>query len=108
MVGAGTMSVLVILVLAQDSYMMKLTREIKKKESEADKKIEEMQKNWNKLEGAINRLTQEVGQRGLRIQVTMIAPTRSLPASGEEHMDSLQWGHSNISSMRSTQNIFPY
>ena len=32
MVGAGTMSVLVILVLAQTSYMMKLTKEIKKKE----------------------------------------------------------------------------
>ena len=29
MVGAGTMSVLVILVLAQTSYMMKLTKEIK-------------------------------------------------------------------------------
>ena len=33
MVGAGTMSVLVVLVLAQTGYMMKLTREIKKKES---------------------------------------------------------------------------
>ena len=44
MVGAGTMSVLVILVLAQTGYMMKLTREIKNKESEADKKIKEMQK----------------------------------------------------------------
>ena len=32
MVGAGTMSVLVIIVLAQTSYMMKLTKEIKKKE----------------------------------------------------------------------------
>ena len=42
MVGAGTMSVLVILVLAQTSYMMKLTKEIKKKEAEADKKVEEV------------------------------------------------------------------
>ena len=90
MVGAGTMSVLVILVLAQTSYMMKLTKEIKKKESEADKKIKEMQKNWNKLEGAIKRLTQDVSRGGLRAQVTMIAPARFLPASGVEHMDSLQ------------------
>ena len=56
------MSVLVILVLAQTDYMVKLTREIKKKESEADKKIKERQKNWNKLEDAINKLTQEVIQ----------------------------------------------
>ena len=62
------MTVLVILVMAQTSYMMKLTKEIKKKELEADKKIKEMQKNWNKLEGAINRLTQEVSQGGLRTQ----------------------------------------
>ena len=108
MVGAGTMSVLVILVLAQTSYMMKLTKEIKKKESEAEKKIEEMQKNWNKLEGAINRLTQEVGRGGLRTKVTTIAPARYLPALGKEHMESLYQGHSNLSSIRSAQNIFPY
>ena len=42
MVGTGTLSVLVILVLAQTGYMMKLTREIKKKYLEADKKTEEM------------------------------------------------------------------
>ena len=32
MVGTGTMSVSVVLVMAQTGYMMKLTREIKKKE----------------------------------------------------------------------------
>ena len=85
--------------------MMKLTREIKMKESETDKKIKEMQKNWNKLEGAINRLTQEVGQGGLRIQVTMITPARCLPVSGKEHMDSLQQGYSNLFSIHSARNI---
>ena len=107
-VDAGSMSILVILVLAQTSYMIKLTKGIKKKELEADKKIKEMQKNWNRLEGAINRLTQEIGRGGLRTQVTTIAPARCLPASGEEHMDSLQGGHSPLSSIRSAWNILPY
>ena len=36
MVVAGTMSVLVVLVLIQTGYIMKLTRKIEKKELEAD------------------------------------------------------------------------
>ena len=94
MVGAGTMSVLVVLVLTQTSYIMKLTREIKKKESEADKKTEEMQKNWNKLEDTINKLTQEVIslqdtlRGGLRAPVQMITPAEYLTGPGEEGMDS--------------------
>ena len=60
MVVADTMSGLVVLVLIQTGYMMKLTKEIKNKESEAEKKAEDMQKNWKNLEDTVNRLTQEV------------------------------------------------
>ena len=52
--------------------MIKLTKGIKKKELEADKNIREMQKNWNRLEVAINSLTQEISQEGLRTQVTRL------------------------------------
>ena len=41
-IGAGTVSILVILVLAQASYMIKITKGFKQKEVEADKKIMEM------------------------------------------------------------------
>ena len=54
--GAGTVSILVILVLVQTSYMIKLTKGFKKKELEADKRFREMQVNWSKLEVAINSL----------------------------------------------------
>ena len=114
MVGAGTMSVLVVLVLAQTGYMMKLTREIKKKESEADKKTEEMQKNWNKLEDTINKLTQEVIslqdtlRGGLRAPVQMITPAGYLPGPGEECMDSYPWGHPNMSSVCGGHPTMPY
>ena len=40
--------------------MMKLTKEIKNKDSEAEKKAEDMQKNWKNLEDTVNKLTQEV------------------------------------------------
>ena len=103
-VGVGTMSVLVILVLVQTSYMIKIPKAIKKKELEADKKIREMQKNWNRLEVAINSLTQEISQGGQRTHVTMIAPTRWLPALGDEHMGSFQRGRSTLAS---AQNILP-
>ena len=66
-----------------------------------------MQKNWNRLEASISSLTQEISRGGQRRKVTMIAPARCLPASGEEHMDSLQQGPSNLSSIRSAQSIFP-
>ena len=39
---------------------MKLTKEIKNKDSEAEKKAEDMQKNWKNLEDTVNKLTQEV------------------------------------------------
>ena len=60
MVVAGTMSVFVVLVLIQTRYMMKLTKEIKNKESEAEKKAEDMQKNWKNLEKTVSKLTHEV------------------------------------------------
>ena len=114
MVGARTISVLVVLVLAQTGYMMKLTREIKKKELEADKKTEEMQKNWNKLEDIINKLTQKIISLqdtlwgGLRAPVQMVAPAGYLPSPGEECMDSFSWGHPNMSSVHGGHNIIPY
>ena len=78
-VGAGTVAILVILVLVQTSYMITFTKDLKKKELEADKKIREMQENWSKLEVAIKSLVQENNQGGPRTQVTAIAPHRCIP-----------------------------
>ena len=85
--------------------MMKLTREIKKKELEADKKTEEIQKDWNKLEDTINKLTQEVISLqdtlwgGLRAPAPMAVPAGYLPVSGEGCMDPYLQGHPNMYSV---------
>ena len=45
MVVVGTMSALVVLVQIHTGYMMKLTKEIKNKELDVEKKAENMKKN---------------------------------------------------------------
>ena len=77
-VGAGTLAILVILELVQTSYMIKLTKDFKKKEVEADKKIREMQESWSKFKVAINSLARDINQGESRTQVTVIAPNRCL------------------------------
>ena len=61
-VGAGTVVILVILVLVQISYMIKLSKHFKKKDVETDKKIKDMKESWSQLEVAINSLVQEINQ----------------------------------------------
>ena len=57
-----------------------------------------MQKNFNKLEDAINKLNQEVILGGLRTPVPTVALARYLPGPDEEYMESFLLGHYNISS----------
>ena len=103
-VGAGTVAILVILVLVQTSYMIKLSKEFKKKDLEADKKIKEMKEKWSKLEVAINSLVQEINQARTRTQVNATAPKRCHQVPSDECMGSFQRNRTISASVR---NILP-
>ena len=95
---------LVILVLVQASYMIKLSKDFKKKDLEADKKIKDMLESWSKLEVAINSLVQEINQARTRTQVTATAPHKCHQATSHECMGSLQRNRTTSASVR---NILP-
>ena len=58
--GAGTVVILVVLVLVQITYMIKLSEYFKKKNVESDKKIKELKDSWSKLEAKIKSLVGEI------------------------------------------------
>ena len=69
------MAVLVVLVLVLILYMIKLAECFKKKNKEADKKmdeINELKASWSKLKVEIKSLIQEINQAKVRMQEAQI------------------------------------
>ena len=73
-VGAATVAVLVLMVLVQIAYMIKLARRLRERNVESDEKIREMQEKWNQLEAVINNLVREINQARMRTQEIAVVP----------------------------------
>ena len=58
--GAGTVVIIVLVVLVQIIYMMKLAECFKKKNVESDEKIKELKESWSQLEAEINSLVRDI------------------------------------------------
>ena len=91
-VGAGTVVILVVLVLVQIIYMIKLAEYFKKKNVESDEKIKELKESWSQLEAEINSLVQEINQAKARTQETAIVSHRVHRVPAEESMGSFHGG----------------
>ena len=74
-IGAATMAVLTLMVLAQIAWMMKIVRRFEERSIKTIEAIEEMQERWANLETAINNQVQEVGQAGARFQELTVGPS---------------------------------
>ena len=79
------MAIIVVLVLVLIIYMIKLAKHFKKKNEEADEKINEIKElktSWSKLEVEIKNLVQEINQVKARMQEASRIPHRypSAPA----------------------------
>ena len=81
-VEAGTIVILVILVLVQISFMIKLSERFKKKDVEADKKIKDLKESWSQLE------IREINQAKVRTQEAVIASHRCHQVPVDEPMGS--------------------
>ena len=73
-VGAATVAVLVLMVLVQIAYMIKLARRLRERNIESSKTIKEMQEKWNQLEAVLNNLVQEVNRARTRPQEIAVVP----------------------------------
>ena len=89
------MAILIILVLVLVIYMIKLAKQFKKKNEEADKKInkiKELKNSWGKLEVEIKSLVQEINQVKVRMQEALMVPHIYPSAPVEEPIGGFQRG----------------
>ena len=96
MVVAGTMSLLVVLVLIQTGYMIKLTKEIKNRKLET----ETMQKSLKNLEESVNKLTHIIINFwiGVRPPVSMVISPKYHPSPNKESISSYTPGYPSVPS----------
>ena len=74
-IGAATMAVLALMVLAQIAWTMKIVRHFEERNIKTIEAIEGIQEKWANLETAFNNQVQEVGRAGARIQEFTVGPS---------------------------------